>query len=460
MKRILKYLFALLLLSLAACLFACGGGNSTEEPPSELPTEIPDDLDLSGIIFSGREFYYDGQPHGVYIRGKIPEGVSAKYENNDKTDAGTYTVTAKFYYKDVYIEGKDRSAEITINKASFSTSAISFKNAVYPYDGKPHSIFAENLPKGLTPKYTGNGMTEIGVYRVFLEFEYDEANYNPPPTYSAKMTVTPCEITEEGLELVKNSQGQYEVLRYTGSAEQVAIAPEYDGVPVVSVRGGAFAGNEKISYVYLPDTVLNIGNNAFFGCSKLDTLLYGEELTAVGAYALAGTAIKSLALPDTLKVIGFGALNGTHIESLTLPFIGGNAEDEAGYLGYIFGADGYGANKAFVPRQLRELTLSDAAKTVPPYALYGCDGIESVSLGSSVKYLGSCAFGYCSSLNEIRISSKVIEIPAAAFYYSSPFLGCSEELVITVEQGCDTLSFGKFWNYTSETKQAAVKEAE
>ena len=459
MKFGFKYLLVILLLSLTACLIACGGGSSPDEPPSEQPSEIPDNLNLSGIIFSGREFYYDGHPHGIYIRGKIPEGVSAKYENNDKINAGTYTVTAKFYYNDIYLEGADRDAEITINKASFSTSAISFKNAVFPYDGKPHYLVAENLPKGLTPKYTGNGMTEIGVYHVSLEFDYDEANYNPPPTFSAKMTVTPAAFTEEGLELVKNSQGQYEVLRYTADSEYVVIAPEYDGVPVVSVRGGAFANNEKISYVYLPDSVLNIGSKAFFGCSNLDTLLYSDRLISIGASAFEGTAIKALTLPDSLKVIGFGALKGTHPESLTLPFIGGSANSDTGYLGYIFGADGYGANKTYVPSQLKELTLSDSAEAVPPYALYGCSAIERINLGKSVRCIGISAFGFCSSLAEINLPA-VEQIPAEAFYYNSPFVGCNDNLIITIGEGCKTDSFGRFWNYVSEGKTARIKESE
>ena len=58
-------------------------------------------------------------------------------------------------------------------------------------------------------------------------------------------------------------------------------------------------------------------------------------------------------------------------------------------------------------------------------------------------------------LKTIYIPATVTEIPAAAYFYNSPFLGCSEELVIVTESE-DTSAFGKYWRRVSEELDATL----
>ena len=48
------------------------------------------------IIFDDKTYDYDRQVHSLAVVGTIPEGVNVVYENNDKTYAGVYEVTARF----------------------------------------------------------------------------------------------------------------------------------------------------------------------------------------------------------------------------------------------------------------------------------------------------------------------------------------------------------------------------
>ena len=59
-------------------------------------TIVKGEYDLSGITFENKEVSYDGSPHSLEITGTLPEGVTVTYENNNKVDAGTYEVVAKF----------------------------------------------------------------------------------------------------------------------------------------------------------------------------------------------------------------------------------------------------------------------------------------------------------------------------------------------------------------------------
>ncbi|MBO7508327.1 MAG: hypothetical protein J6T39_01620, partial [Clostridia bacterium] len=53
-------------------------------------------FDASDLRFEPKTYFYDGQPKSLRISGSLPVGIFVVYENNNKTEAGVYTVTAKF----------------------------------------------------------------------------------------------------------------------------------------------------------------------------------------------------------------------------------------------------------------------------------------------------------------------------------------------------------------------------
>ena len=65
--------------------------------PSETPPADEVAFDSASLKFPSRTFTYDGNARGLTVTGELPEGISVEYENNNCTDAGVYTVTAKFY---------------------------------------------------------------------------------------------------------------------------------------------------------------------------------------------------------------------------------------------------------------------------------------------------------------------------------------------------------------------------
>lgn len=74
--------------------------------------------DMSGITFADESVTYDGQAHSLAISGDLPTGVTVTYEGNDKVNAGTYTVTAKFAGDyDNYEVIADLTAVLIIDKA-------------------------------------------------------------------------------------------------------------------------------------------------------------------------------------------------------------------------------------------------------------------------------------------------------------------------------------------------------
>ncbi len=75
--------------------------------------------DMSGVTFADNTFVYDGKAYSLAIGGTLPNGVTVTYENNDKTESGNYTVTAKFSGDgDNYNIIADMMAMLTIKQAS------------------------------------------------------------------------------------------------------------------------------------------------------------------------------------------------------------------------------------------------------------------------------------------------------------------------------------------------------
>lgn len=59
------------------------------------------------------------------------------------------------------------------------------------------------------------------------------------------------------------------IIGYTGSDTVLSIPDYIDGYPVISIGEGAFAGNDKITYVKFSSKCKTIGKEAFSGCSAL-----------------------------------------------------------------------------------------------------------------------------------------------------------------------------------------------
>mgnify|MGYP001202425293 FL=1 len=60
-------------------------------------TRTKEDQVVNDITFKDATFVYDGKEKNIVVEQKLPDGVTVEYEGNKKTDAGTYTVIARFF---------------------------------------------------------------------------------------------------------------------------------------------------------------------------------------------------------------------------------------------------------------------------------------------------------------------------------------------------------------------------
>ena len=161
------------------------------------------------------------------------------------------------------------------------------------------------------------------------------------------MTVTVMPYTFE----VDTVTGNYHITKYYGSEAKVSIPEEYRGKPVDTINTLAFNAALSMTELYIPDTVTKIEKNAFNACNNIETIripFIGDSKTSYNS--------------------GIGKAN-------TL-------------FGYIFGAESYEMQKAYVPMNLHKVIISDEVVNIQSYAFYGCKQITEIILPKTLERIG------------------------------------------------------------------------
>lgn len=233
-------------LACLSLLASCGAPTSSEDTSkgatpstSEITTSTQkEDYDLSGVSFEGASFVYDGTAKSIQIAGTLPEGVTVTYKGNEKTDVGEYEVIAHFKGNETTHNAiPDKKATLTITKATYDMSGVSFEGVTFTYDGSPKSIQVKGtLPEGVTVTYEGNEKTDVGTHEVIAHFKGDEKNYNAIEDKKANIVIEKGTLDLSSIKFENSNQ------TYDGTPKFILIEGELpEGVEV------SYEGNGKIN---------------------------------------------------------------------------------------------------------------------------------------------------------------------------------------------------------------------
>lgn len=248
----------------------------------------------------------------------------------------------------------------------------------------------------------------------------------------------------------------------TGS--EIVIPDTIDGYVVTAIDADAFFG-ATITSLTLPNTVVEIGSNAFYGCMRLSSVTLGTSLRTIREGAFRGCIeLYSITLPASLASIETDAFYGcrklVEVYDLTTDLAVTRASTDNGSVGRYAHAihrtaasasilsvrDGFVVMSVTGGRYLLGYVGSSVALVLPDtieeesYEIYhdafiGRSDITSVTLTRGVTAIGTNAFCDCTSLTEITLYPELLSIGEDAF------LGCYA--LATVYDLTDHLLVGK-----------------
>ncbi len=176
---------------------------------------------------------------------------------------------------------------------------------------------------------------------------------------------------------------------------------------VTTVCENAFEGCSNLESVSMADTVTAIGYKAFAYCRKLSNITLSKNLTTIDHFAFFRCKnLMTLSIPETINFIGNGIFSESGIENFTLP---------------------------------------NNIETIPEYMFDGCINLQKIDIPNSVKTIGDSAFRWCTSLENIKIPNSLQIIDAYAFHECDKLNNVIlPESVTTIGHhaffGCDSLT--------------------
>ncbi|MCH5184144.1 MAG: leucine-rich repeat protein [Oscillospiraceae bacterium] len=220
---------------------------------------------------------------------------------------------------------------------------------------------------------------------------------------------------------------------YNGNGGDVIIPPTLGGYPVTTIGSRAFDRKDKITYIFIPDSVIEIERSAFAYCTNLKTVILGSNIRTIGEHAFAYSGLTVLHIPSSVTEIGGGFV--ASCENLTEIAV---ADDNEWY--HLQGnclietktnVLVQGFNNTTIPNgittigyaafegcdDIKTLTIPDTVTAIEAGAFYNCFSLTSVTIPRSVISIGSMAFGNCFGLDNIIIPDSVIRMGIKPYRY-------------------------------------------
>lgn len=221
----------------------------------------------------------------------------------------------------------------------------------------------------------------------------------------------------------------------------------------------------NVETVNIPNTVTEIGKNAFTGCAALTSISLPDSLSVIGSGAFWETSLEEVTLPATLTTTGSASNSGPFADISTLKTVtfadgieiipenvlyrASSVENvyipntvteikRAAFSGFSGGVgpddtdSGISAENVILPESLKiigdnaflksglkTIVIPNGVESIGSYAFSGCNSLSSISLPESLTKIGVGAFNN-TNLSEIILPASLTE--ASSSFHDAPAL--------------------------------------
>ena len=306
------------------------------------------------------------------------------------------------------------------------------------------------LPSGYSTalgaiNYVSNDQFNISnkvVYKFLSSyFEVDGIRYVP---------VSPSDHTCDAIDCVYNE---------SASISKIAPTVTYKGVTltVQKIRPYICYNNKFINHLTM-EVSGAISNNAFNGCSNMQTAILGStnndidknkfagiyigsNITSIGDWVFSECeSLNKLIIADRESELTLGSNDNSSMFSscpLESVYIGGNITYSTN------GSKGY--SPFYRNTVIRSVTITDKETEISQNEFYGCTNLQKVIIGDDVNTIGNRAFSSCSSLKYFAFGSQVATIGQNAFSDCTALIEISSKAITPPECGSQALDDINKW---------------
>ena len=210
--------------------------------------------------------------------------------------------------------------------------------------------------------------------------------------------------------------GTLEVKGYNGESENVEIPESFHGKKVAYIADNAFKGSDIVS-VKIPDSVVSIGESAFNGCEKLESVKFGKGLENIDLFAFRGCVLlEKVEFVSPLKDFNASAfIDCEKLADITID----SSSDYVSVDRVIFSKDQTQAVWAPIDVDLAKFSFPQSVKKYGMFFFYGHDEITSFNFPEGTEAIERGVLAECKNLAAVTIPESVKRIEHSAFYNCS-----------------------------------------
>ena len=236
------------------------------------------------------------------------------------------------------------------------------------------------------------------------------------------------------------------IRKYTGMDADPRIRSEYGGRPVVEIGNEAFSGCTRLKSFEIPEGVRRIGQSAFSKCPCLTSIVIPDSVTEIGERAfescdgltsvvigngvteitectfLRCRSLSSVKIRGHVKEIKeYAFCRCESLRTIDIPEgltrIGMDAFSGSGLVSITLpeGLTRIGKNAFRECYKLTTAVLPDTVTIIGNNAFESCSRLTSVNIPRNLPVIGHATFNLCRSLAAVSIPDGVTEIRTAAF---------------------------------------------
>lgn len=154
----------------------------------------------------------------------------------------------------------------------------------------------------------------------------------------------------------------------------VVIPKTVEGTNIRAVAGDAFNASHWLQAVTIPDSVAQVGMNAFANCSNLVSVNIKHDDKSFGLFR-----INSYAFCNCVSLVDINLTNAVHLSMI----------DRGAFSGC---------------KSLKHLALPECCRRLDEFVFRGCENLRDVTLPATLEEVPGSAFIGCARLSEIKIA--------------------------------------------------------